>query len=790
MTLPTLDTPSFLGGFGKGLGEGLKKSTKSIQDLILSREKQKINDLLSLEKRREATIKRLPSYLKEFYPSLYENPEAKKKLLELVKNYPDMADSEAIESAIKEYRQPKKSTGLSQGTQNQDKLTQPENIRDFLGDILTRAQQTPAPEHPMTILERERPGGTLASLGLGAVAPFEEILRGQSKSGREFMESLGFTYPEGSKRGPLITEQLRERLHQGLSPEAQRATQFPEMVGAFLPIERVLGGLKAIGKSAGFLKNVEKIAAREGIEVTDAAQRIVKEAEGAGINLEKAAAGDKQEAGKLFNFSNRISREAPKTGTEMRVARTEPPTKMFPKEERIATRESQLKAFPKYEAEIAKDASERAARAEDKIPKTVKGMDARRLRVHAAEKNLPVAEEGYRKATARVRALEDEIASMKSPKDRVEGLLEAAKGELRDSEFFLKQTMQNIAGGEARTGLAEMRKAAQEKMIKIADEISAGEEVKLAKMDYNPQMIQEAKRLEKRKPLPAVKQDDFYQQVHKEYGDQYRNQLARIEKELKQIPKTMSEAERIRNLQKEKGILQKLIDQTEAERIIHRHKLALRETAERQKAKERLAQFQKQEAQPKIQKVAQEKIKENVKEYISKPTPENIEKIAAETGAPKEGVKQGKSLVDAIKEVNESAAKGTRPKFGRLQEEFEKFKTAMKVKDFRELGRNPFSVGIAQIIADYLLNETDILDTVDIPGGVSTLSTIAAGGRARNFWIRSGILMLYRTALNNYKISNYVDAVKKGDDKKVSKLQKEYPSKLIKKARLSLSQEE
>lgn len=746
------------------------------------------------EQKRLAAAEKIPkgaaAYLKTFYPSLSEDPKSLREISQLSKQFAleGMPETEAYEAAVRQFKSPKQTEEGSFG--NVEEEQKPGDMRDFLGKILTQAQKEPARQHPMTTLEKERPGGTLASLGIGAAAPIEEALRYQSKPARETFEKMGFTYPKGAERGKLVTEKLREKLTEGLSPEAKKASGEAEFAGAFLPAERLLTGLKLIGKSAGFLKNAEKFAAAKGISAEEAIKVIANEAEMAGIDIAKAAAGDRQEAGKLFNLSNRINKSAPETPSGLRMERAKPKEKIFPTEERVKVREEQLKSFPKYEAEIAKDASERAARAEAKIPKTVKGMDAKRLRVHAAEKNLPHAEESYRKSIARTRALEDEIVKHTgAEKERFKDLLEASKNDLKDAEYYLKQTMQNISGGEARVGLEDMRKAAQNKMMKIGDQIAAGEDIKLAKMDYNPQMVHEAKRVSKKKAIPSTKQDDFYQQVHKEYGDQYRKQLERIDKEIKDLPKTMNSAVQIRNLQKEKEIIKKLIEQTEAERTIHRHKLALRETAERQKAKERLSQFQKQQANPKVQKVAQEKIQENIKSYLNSPSEEKAAEIAAQSGIPKEAVKQGKNLVESIKELDQAAKKGTKPSVNKFKEEFDKFRNAIKAKDFKELAQNPYSRGIGQIIADYILNETDLLDTIDLPGGVTALSTVAAGSRGRNPFIRNGVVLLYRLAMNNYKIENYVRAVRSHDDQKVARLKKEYQPKLIKKAQARLSSE-
>jgi len=585
---------------------------------------------------------------------------------------------------------------------------------------------------------------------------------------------------------PKLTEMAREKLTEGLPENQKEQASKLEFLGGFLPIERVLSGLMKIGKNASFLKNAEKIAAKEGISAAEAGAKIAREAEIAGIDLAKVAEGDKQAAGKLFNKSNELAGRVgnPKeTATNLRVERTKPKEKIFPTEERVKVREEQLKSFPKYEAEITQDAAERAARAEAKIPKTVKGMDAKRLRVHAAEKNLPHAEESYRKSIARTRALEEEVVKHAgSEKERYKGLLEASKNDLKDAEFHLKQTMQNIAGGEARVGLEEMRKAAQEKMMKIGDQIAAGEEIKLAKMDYNPQMVQEAKRIGKKKPLPAVKNDDFYQQVHKEYGDQYRNQLSRIEKEIKDLPKTMSSAVQIRNLQKEKEILKKLIEQTEAERTIHRHKLGLRETAERHKAQERFKELEPKEGKPKVGKVAQEKmwrqrieeikspqgrakVSEDLIEEAAQANPKQAEKIRSEKRGLNEALDDLAKKQEQIKEKVSSTPKSSKEAKEVATETIENWH-----KSFQDLLRKVPVLGKTQLGRDAMIGIiSGLVDEVkkeyDIP--FTTSSMIAATlGRATGAPIRIMANQLTKWRLKKYHVEKAAEAYRQHNEKK------------------------
>lgn len=736
---------------------------------------------------RQKSIQNIPhssaKYLKEFHPSLYENPSAKRKISELSKDLlsQGLSENEAIEAAINQYRSPQ-----GKVSDQEQEGTRGEHVRQpYQGKSLLEMFTTPKEGGKEGIIGKlARPtelsgGQMLGALGLGTAAPIEEVLRYQSKPGMETAEKLGFTYRPGFKdKKPLITEKLREKLYAGLSPQDIETAQAIEFAGALIPAERLLGGLVRIGKEASFLKNAEKIAASEGMSTADAVKSMAKEAEAAGVDLNKVAAGDRQEAGKFFNLSNRVSkRTMPPTPTEMRVARAEPKAKMYPTEERIATREQQLKSFPKYAEEIERDAAERLARQEAKIPKTVKGMDAQKLRIHEATKRLPAAQEGYAKSLARVRALEDEMGRFTGAQRKsLEPLLDAAKAELKDTEYLLKQTMNNVRSGEARVGLEDMRKAAQQKMLDISDTIRAGEEVKLAKMDYNPEMVKQAEHISKKKPLPAVKQDDFYQQVHKEYGDQYRAQLKRIEDQLKQVPKSMGAAEEARMLQKERDVLKKLIDQTEAERTIHRHKLGLRETAERQKAKERLAQFEKQAPQPKVTQVAKSKIEEAVRN----PSGKAFEEVAASANVKPEELKSTiGSFKDGWKKVQDKLAS---PKGGnKAIQEAKKFLDLLGQKEFIKAFKTPAGKEILYSLGTSIAN--DVLGT-----NVNPLVTAAVGRSQRLYPLRLIFTSLYKKLApkRRYLEHQYKRAIEREDDETVARIKKEHP-KIAKSVRKSLS---
>lgn len=772
------------------IGSTLPEHQKKVWDSLgLDMQEKLAPGIFTSMQKRAGESEKIPMesarYLKEFHPALYDNPKAKQRISDLSRKYHDegIGKTESFQKAIEEYRGKKSpSTPGGQGEQEsgqpgfgmlpegQDKESILQNLTKERSNIdPSTGRDISGNESILNLLSRpstQKSQETLGALGLGQLGFAEDVasLSDPTQMALKIGQKMG-VLPQGG--GPAASELLREKLHKGKTPEERKILEATEAAGAFIPIEGAIFGLTKIGRQAGFFKNAERMAAKAGTSAEEAAQTILKQAQKEGIDLAKVAEGNKQEAGKLYNLSNRVSREVPETATELRMERAKPREKTFPKEERIKTRETQLKEFPKYEKEIAQDALERAERAEKRIPKTVKGMQSKQIRAHEAQKALPHAEEGYRKAIARVRALEDEAVKLKGlERERLNSLIEASKSELRDAEYALKQGIENLRGESYRVGLSDMREAAQKKLLQITDDIADGKPIELAKMDYNPEMIKEAKRISERKPIPAVKQDDFYQQVHKEYGDVYRKRLGEVDKELQSEAKSLASFQAKRNLLKEKDVLKKLIDQTEAERTIHRHKLSLRETAERKKAADRLAEFKKTEANPKVEKVAKEKIEE----AIRNPTGKEAGEVAEKAGIKKEDLR---TALDEIKKKTADIAdkaKQNVPK-AKIFREIDRFVKELKNKNwYGAFAKTPVGNQI-------LITAAGIL-TEEILGKKIPYSSLATGlipGSVGARVIRTGLLYLYREARNQFIKEGYKKAVFQENEEKVAKIRKKYP---------------
>lgn len=659
--------------------------------------------------------------------------------------------------------------GADEGSQ--DILTQLMGKKDnSFEENLFSSMKSPIPkqfgsikEDPLLNLLTKHPGKSAGLAGLGLASPIEEVVRaGPSKAAMELAGQLGFTYPEFNQDPErLLTAQARKKLLEGVEEREQKAAPQVEFLGSLLPIGRI-AKLLGLGKSKAISPSQILLPEKAEQKLLGFAAR---QAEEAAPSIEKSLAG-------------RVSKKE-LSPTEMRIARSKPEQRIYPRLKNVETREAQLKAFPKYEAEIAEDAAARAARAEKRIPKTEKGIISQQARIAEAEKHLPSAKESYSKSAARVRALEDEVAKYKGPeKERLQAILEHAAKDLKDAEFNLVNRLENTKGINYRSTAQEMRDAARKKMLDLSDKISAGEEYKLAKMDYSPDLIAEANKIAKKKPLPTTKYEDFYTKVHDEYAHEYRNQLSKIEKDLKSTPKNMVHAEKIRNLQKEKDILQKMIKSAEAENTIHRHKFALREISERKKAQERIAQFQKQQAHPKVKKAAEQKMwREHVKniktaEGRTKAANDLVEDVAKKDPKIGESLRKDKNdLKDVFEKINKKS-ENIKETLKSIPKEKDAKKFSHKIlDDFKEvwdsLVHKNKPVWKTKIVQESLKGLflgiiDDVLKELDSPIGTSIIA-YAAWGRGRGPY-QIAAHKLAKAGIKKYKVNEAAKAYKRHDN--------------------------
>lgn len=515
----------------------------------------------------------------------------------------------------------------------------------------------------------------------------------------------------------------------------------------------------------------------------------------------QAQAAAAEEAIPKTPLEGRVTK-APQTATQMRIERARPEARIYPRLKNVELSEQQLKLHPKYVEEIAVDAAERAARAEARVPKTVKGMDSKRLRIHEAEKAYPQALESYTKSSARVRALEDEVAKLKgAQRESAETLLDLAKADLDDASFNLKQAWENLEGTNYRATVQEMRDAARKKMLDIEEAVSNGQSYELAKRDYSPDLIAKAKKIGKQKPIPSARKEDFYTQVHDVYVNEYKNRIAELDKQIAEAAKTrtLASLHHRQQLQKQKEILNKMVQSAEAEKVIQNRRFGLREMAERHKAQQRFKQLGKAEGKPEVKKVAQEKMwKERLVEakspearsqvvddgieQIASKDPKNAEKIRAEGQKLKEGVedlfKQKPPKSPPPLPSDKGAKNSAREAYEYLKKIQDKIESLLKkvpVLGQYELGRDiiagAISAGIDEANKELGLN---------IPVGQLTTLIFGRGGKGGyRVFVRNFAKKQTQEFIRSLKVKRARDAFKKKDSKKFFS----YPKSIQKEAK-------
>lgn len=745
-------------GLGSGLGQGLSQASQMAIQLMGERRKQ-------LNKNKADVDSFIHKKLKDQgYKSWLENPKKKAALKEIYA--PLIAEgadpNEAFEVALAQSQGFGKKGGeagvsnapsVSQGLKGTNPFIPP----DFL-DFLTKERGNIDPVSGEDISGGKHPGrpdialkslpagitgaletgagfgvpGLLASLAQRKSQPttVENLLTGKTpiRSTMDIIKGRNLPEKPSERYFRLPSEIIAEKLMEGMNPEERQKAQESIEAQSF-GLGAAVPGLEA--QAGKFIKGkfAPKATAQPGAESAATAASAAEEAKP--------------------SLQGRVSKEVAENPTDMRIERAQPETRVYNRLDNVKLREQQVKLFPQYESEISADATARTAREEAARPKTALGEASQASRIAEAERQLPAVRKAYENSVGRVRALEDEVARLTgTQRETAETLLQLAQRDLENAEFEMIQTLNNAKTGERRVGIPQMEKAAQEKMIKIGDQIAAGEEVKLAKMDYNPEHLAEAKRISKSKPLPARRTEDFYTRVHDTYANQYKSRLAQIENEIQQAmkDKSLSSLYQRQQLGKEKEALNKMIKSAEAENAIHRHKISLREISNRHKAQERFARLRKAEGGEKTAQVAREKMwKERIQEAKgpeerAKVFEEATEQAAHENPKAEEKIrKEGAGLHEAFEKVKEESAKSGAGKVKDAPNAKEAGNQGKRifgrfVKDIKELKDNfPYlwrtRAGIEMIKGASIAIADELLDTmgIDLPFGTSTFASAIFG---------------------------------------------------------------
>jgi hypothetical protein len=751
----------FARSFGKGLTGGLEKGLTIAQQLAGKREKLENQQRAKREALAGAASRDFAAFTKQYHPTLFENKDLLNKAngiyQDIIASNPNFSEKDKQKAFALAVEGAQESSGKASEESGGGFFNLPKPKRSLL-EILSASKEG-QPESLLQRLTKMGSGEKLSTgqffggLALGAIEPWEDA----------------FSFGTPFQKKKTLSGQAKEALSKDLSPGQQEQFEQAQLVGGLTPWDGLAKKLTTLPGVKGFWNSAKSLGKKEGIATNKAAENILKQAADEGIDLAKVAKGDAQEVERLNSISARISKGAPKAAeaTEKRVARVEPKEKLFKTTQEQANRERQVKEVGKYQAEIEKDTADRIARREKLVPKTEAGKLSLQGRISVAEKNLPKAREEYYKAGARLRALED--LSVKAPqaeKAVYEDILKSAQKDLKDAEFNLNTTLSNAKTGSSKVGLEEMRAAARQKMTDISDKISEGAEVTLHKRDYNPQMIKEAKAISKKKPLPGQDRSDYFTQVHGEYANEYENQIGRIEQEMKTLPKNMSGLQRLRELEKERDVLRKLVDHIDAENIIHRRKLALRGMSERQKAEQRLKKFEVRKDGGKVSEIAREKIQEQAKTAVKNPTGPEAEALAYKAGVKKENVGDAiKAVEDGFKDIKAKAA--TTP-LKKLLKEGEIFFNMWKKEGwYKAFTKTPVGEEILFTLTDIAASEA-----------LGSKGLALGGFRQRRMGlaiIRKGIVYAWHKGKHEFQTHQYVEAVKKGNEKKRSEIAAKHP---------------
>lgn len=740
------------GGIGKGLGQ-------SVGDFF--------KDKAQRRKKSEEALRRLPkeaeAYLKAARPS-YSKGENFRQVLDKAKKYLDRSEStaDAVEKAIKELN-PKEANSGKGGAQKAVLEALNGSSRDmessgFFSDSFLEGPKEKfsieraldvlkspfSSEHPTNKFFKEKTGSALGHLGLGTVAPIEELVH-YADPLQAALEVSGV-----GKRPPLLSEQARERLNQGLSPEQQKQGAKLESLGGMIPIERAIA---ALGKLPNFVKNVSKFASAERVAEGAALERMTELAKQEGISLEKLAAGDKKEAGKFYNFSNRLA-----TQGEKKAARTfrEAP-KANPKHEALV-REAQVKAYPRYAEEVAEDATKiDRYYNRNKLPETqLKELNA----VKVARNSLGDLERASINAGQRRRSIEDSLEKYSGiDLERVRALHQDAIAIEKKADKALKDAIFQSETGRTRPTSEGLEEQISESLKKVEEHAAdVGKKLDESLFKPNPERLKRAAEIQKRK-IPGEPYRDTYMDVKSHYEKAYDRRLGEIKEELGAKGSAFLPEDDFKRLAREKTMLEERLKGIKADKTIHEHEQRLRQLAKAKGTQQKLEKLKPAQGNEKISNLAREAIKN--------PVGKGAEELAKSAGVSKENLKE--AVQDFSKEFGKKAEQAK--KMSSAQREFNRFWEEIKNKEyFKAFMKTPMGREILVTVGAVLTEE---FIGKEFP--YASLATAAVGERQGTRWVRTALLLVYRKLRDEMIKESYRKAYRSHDEEKIFKIKKEHP---------------
>lgn len=749
-----------------GLAEGLGQFTSALSRAVADASRQRQMEQAQIAKNKESLPFSLARYTKAYEPAIAEVPQRQQLALQLAERYVDQGDpiSVAIQKASQEVMsQPSQIEDSSANLPSHLARLQGQKTQEPYQSVFDPALGKEVPQLSISDILQELPvaglklgeffANPLIQLAQQKSVPVDPNLSYQEYKQRKEEGSL----PEREKyfnRVPseIAAEKLRENLPENVRQEREKVAEGEAALLGLVQPSQILKGINRSGFRKLFNGLFESQAAKAGTSAEKVADQAFKKAESVGVNLEAVASGDRKETQRLWN----VLRQEQKTPTVRAAERASKKGISFSPETEIAIREAQLASQPKYAEEIAKDAAEMAERRAAKVPKTAVGEASQSRRIAMAQENLSKTEDLYRNVNSRLRSLEDALP-LASAKDRprIEALLRYTRQEAADTERLVERAYSNLKGDSVRQGPAQHREAAQKKLSNLSEDVMEGKEIILSKRDYNPKIIQEAKKLSKKSRIPSRERTDFYNQVHDEYESVYRQRLRQLDDKIEQVQQkasTLSERVDLSHLKKERDIVQKLIDQTQAEKVIHSRKLDLRDIGARKAAQDRFKQLSPEKAvpRPELQEVSRESIEASSR-YFENPNAETLKEAVRSSGIPETEFKKASSI------LKESESFGTGPNPVKQAKEF--LDKARKV--YKELNKTQSGRFIRRILFRHL----------GLPANI--------GAAGLSYWV-------YNKARKQYRIKKYRDALKRGDSNALANMRREYGPTVAREARQGL----
>ena len=819
MTLPTLkEKPGFTGQLVQQLTDKLIPAAgKSINTMISTYTKEKqsmaLASALGFDEEQSEIFSKLPTEFqkvmieqrkKQMEPPKSKIADIDKMLGESAKDYTPQEKSPILE----EVWDLEKQGVFPQEAQRQGVLNflkkQEEEDAETAGEKLKKALTEKKGGFLQAIMGEAEPRTEGAAIAQEPGAATTGFLEGVGKIG-ELISGPSIDPAAFIKKGKVERKRLKKETKAEKTAREEGGRIGGRLATGAMAVDLALSlprwgfqlGAAGLRKFApNILKNLQKFASKEGLSASETATKFRTEAVEAGIDIEKAAT-DVKEGKKVQDLAERISAEPKEAARIEKAARAR---KEFPKEaevkpakrkplaaeKEVQLREAKLKEFPKNEAEIEELIAKKVAEKEKlaKGPATERGKINLQARKDAGAALLPQAEKNMTSAYDRLRALE--IARGKAPasqKGMFDARIKFAEQTVEEVESAVRAAINNKIAGASRISNDTLRKAAFDKIEGFKESIVEGKEIKLTKADYNPERVKLANKYRRSKEVPGRFKEDYHERVHRLYEDMYGRELGKVTNELNRLRKAkkLANTRKIRNLEKEQEVLKKVVEHNRADRIIHQRNLRLRKIGKSKRVQDLLKKDKNVYLQePKGTEKAQRVYNDKIKNLVENPTPENLAKVAEETGVKSENLRK------FIDETKEEAKSWWRKRFGeprprtrRGMRELKEFAKIFKKNKLDALLKTPLG---NSLLLNSIAAGIEEVTGEKIPYS-KTMITLAVSRSLPARIAAITIDVIQKHLVRPVQQRKMINEYRQADEKKRIELRKKMPRKLLTKAR-------